>query len=165
MENNYNKYDKIDNTVWSAFTLSQFPNINWKMEATSNFNDKCSVDQLVTANNATYNVELKTREYAAYDSRYIKDCWIEVDKFENIKKFPNQHNRYVAIYPYVKSGGVIYIWNLDQFTDDDLSKIKKRKLMNEKTVESKEVKVWKWVYELPTDKAQCFKFNSIQFYC
>ena len=170
MENNngFKQYDNSDNKVWSAFTLNQFPTINWKMEATSNDDDFCSVDQLVTGTTnsgkkETYNIELKCREFAPISDKYIKDCFLECDKYEGFKKFENNKNLYVAIYPYVKTGGLIYIWDLNNFTNEELEGIKQYKLMNRTTAE-KSNKVWKWVYLLPTDKAIMYKFESIQYY-
>ena len=171
MENNngFKQYDKNDNKVWSAFTLSQFPNINWKMEATSNEDDFCSVDQLVTGTTnsgkkETYNVELKCREFAPILDKYIKDCFLECDKYEGFKKFGNNKNIYVAIYPYVKSGGLIYIWDIDTFSEEELEKIKNKRLMKKRTCDNTTEKVYKDVYELPTDKAKKYRFDSKQYY-
>ena len=169
MEETYENFDNADNIVWSAFTQTIFPNIKWNMIATNTFDEFCGIDQLVTGTTKsgkeeTYNVELKCRDFAPYTDKYIKDCWIECDKFEKIKTFENNKNLYVAIYPYVKSGGLIYIWDLDSFEQDELDKIKTKKLMNRQTCKDRNNKILKDVYELPTGKAKMYKFDSTRYY-
>lgn len=167
--NGFNKYDNADNKVWSAFTLSQFPNIQWYMDDTNSNDEFSGVDQLVTGitkggKKETYDVELKCREFAAYNSEVIKDCYMEVKKYENMKNFNNHKKLYVAIYPYVRSGGLIYIWDLDKFTSDELNAIKTEEKMKKTTADGNSKQIMKSVFKLPTDKAIKYEFESKEFY-
>lgn len=155
-----------DDIVYSAFTEECLNQYAWKMESTDN-DEYNAIDQFVTAitknGEVTYNVELKCRMFQALNDKYIKDCFLEVEKFKKIKKGKNKHSIYIAFYPFVKSGGVVYIWNLDKLTDEELNGWKTKRLMNEKTCSS-DKKVWKEVYVLPTCRAKMYKFESKQFY-
>ena len=170
--NEYDKYNDADNKVYSAFTLSQFPNIDWKMIDTNSFDAYYGVDQLVTATTKngtkeTYNVELKMRPFPAYNVKYVKDCFLEVDRKKKIKKDgSNNKNLYVAIYPYIKGGGYIFIWDLTKFSDEDLEQYRCTEKMNKRTCESRDEKdkVEKEVYKLPTSLAKAYPFESKQFY-
>ena len=170
--NEYDKYNDADNMVWSAFTQSQYPNIHWKMIDTNSFDEYYGVDQLVTATTVngkkeTYNVELKMRPFPAYNVKYIKDCFLEVNRNKKIDRDgTNKKNLYVAIYPYIKGGGYIFIWDLTNFKDEDLEPYRTTEKMNKRTCESRDEKdkVEKDVYKLPTSLAKFYKFESKQFY-
>lgn len=165
-----NIYNDADNEVFSAFTLSQFPNIKWAMIDTNSFDPYYGVDQLVTATTKngkqeTYNVELKMRPFPAFDVKYVKDCFLEVDRWKNFKRDGiNNKTLYYAIYPYIKSGGYIFVWDMSEFTEEDLQQYRTTKLMNAVTCKSRENKKYKEVFELPTSLAKMYKFDSAKFY-
>ena len=163
-------YSDADNAVYSAFCLTQFPTIEWKMVDTSSFDEYYGVDQLVTATTKsgkeeTYNVELKMRPFPAYDVKYVKDCFLETRRFERIDEDGvNNKDLYVAIYPYIKNGGYIFIWDLTNFTEEDLEPYKSVEVMAKATCKDRNVKVPKPVYKLPTSLAKMYRFDSKQFY-
>ena len=173
MENNrtpHDIYNDADNEVFSAFTLSQFPNIKWEMIDTNSFDKYYGVDQLVTATTKngteqTYNVELKMRPFPAFDVKYIKDCVLEVDRYEKFKRDgTNKKTLYYAIYPYVKSGGCIFVWDMSQFTEEELEQYRVNKNMAAATCKDRNKKIDKDVYLLPTLHAKMYKFDSAKFY-
>lgn len=163
-------YSDADNAVYSAFTLSQFPHIRWEMIDTSSFDEFYGVDQLVTAttNNGkeqTYNIELKMRPFPAYDVKYVKDCILEVDRYEKFKRDGiNKKTLYYAIYPYIKSGGCIFVWDMSQFTEEDLEQYRTTKNMAAATCKNRDKKIDKDVYLLPTSLAKMYRFDSAKFY-
>lgn len=163
-------YSDADNEVYSAFTLTQFPYIRWEMIDTSSFDKFYGVDQLVTAttNNGkeeTYNVELKMRPFPAFDVKYIKDCFLEVDRFRKFKRDGINHkNLYIAIYPYIKNGGYIFVWDLTNYTEEDLAQYRTTKIMAAATCKDRNKKIPKEVFELPTTLAKMYRFDSASFY-
>lgn len=169
--NEFDKYNDADNEVWSAFCKTQFPSIEWKMIDTNSFDAYYGVDQLVTATTKnkqdTYNVELKMRPFPAYNVKYVKDCFLEVNRNKKIDRDgKNKKKIYVAIYPYIKGGGYIFIWDLTKFSDEDLEQYRCTEKMNKRTCESRDEKdkVEKDVYKLPTSLAKAYPFETKQFY-
>ena len=79
--------------------------------------------------------------------------------------FPtNKKTLYYAIYPYVKSGGCIFVWDMSQFSEEDLEQYRVNKNMAAATCKDRNKKIDKEVYLLPTSLAKMYRFDSAKFY-
>lgn len=156
--NEFEAREEADRQVYSAFT-SNYKICNYK--ATE---DKYAhIDEQLTGITqnkvTTYDIELKSRD----NSRLYGDCVMEVEKYNKLMQFSlNEEKIYFVIYPKLNK---IYIWNMNDFTREELIKIYNPKfLCNKKTADDRTIKIEKEVFHLPFNKAKSFDFNSFKLY-
>lgn len=156
--NEFKAREEADRQVYSAFT-SNYKICNYK--ATE---DKYAYidEQLtgITENGISrYDIEIKSRD----SNRLYNDCILEVEKYNKLMRFSlNEKKIYFVIYPKLNK---IYIWNMNDFTREELIKIYNPKfLCNEKTADDRTIKVEKEVFHLPFNKSKSFDFNSLEYY-
>lgn len=156
--NEFKAREEADRQVYSAFTS------NYKICTYKATEDKYAYidEQLtgITQNGISrYDIEIKSRD----SNRLYNDCILEVEKYNKLMRFSlNEEKIYFVIYPKLNK---IYIWNMNDFTREELIKIYNPKfLCNKKTADDRIIKVEKEVFHLPFNKAKLFDYNSSEYY-